>query len=288
MKGSAAPRVSVVVPAFDNERFVGATLASILGQSFEDFELIVSDHSSTDGTWARLQEASTDPRVTLMSIPAGGGAPANWTAVTAAARGELVKLVCADDLLYPDALARQVAAFDAHPGTVLVAGQRDLIDQHGRIVVRRRGLQGLDGVVAGPDAIRRTVRAGTNVFGEPGGVLFRRRTLLDSGGWDAREPYLLDQATCVRVLLHGPMVAIRSPLAAFRINPGQWSVALARSQAAHARSFHHTLRAEHPDVLGAGDVRVGNIRATAMAAARRTTYFWLHRRSTSPGTRPAR
>ena len=279
MTGLAVPRVSVVVPAFDNERFVGATLASILSQSFTDFELIVSDHSSTDATWARLQDAAADPRVTLMSIPPGGGAPANWRAVTAAARGELVKLVCADDLLYPDALARQVAAFDAHPDTVLVAGQRDVIDQHGRVVVRRRGLPGLDGLVTGSDAIRRTVRAGTNVFGEPGGVLFRRRTLLDSGGWDAREPYLLDQATCVRVLLRGPMVAIRSPLAAFRINPGQWSVALAQSQAAHARSFHRTLRAEHPDVVSDLDVRVGDIRATAMALARRAAYVWLHRRS---------
>ena len=280
-----APRVSVVVPAFNNAEFVGATLASILEQSFTDFELIVSDHSSTDATWARLQDATADPRVSLMILPPGGGAPANWRAVTAAARGELVKLVCADDLLYPDALARQVAAFDAHPEAVLVAGQRDLIDQHGRVVLRARGLQGLDGVVAGRDAIRRTVRAGTNVFGEPGGVLFRRTTLLESGGWDAREPYLLDQATCARVLLHGPMVAIRSPLAAFRINPGQWSVALARSQAAHARSFHHTLRAEHPEVLGDVDVRVGDVRATAMAVVRRASYLWLHRRSASTRNR---
>ena len=277
--------MSVVVPAFDNEAFVRATLASILNQTYPDFELIVSDHSSTDGTWARLQEAATDRRVSLMSIPAGGGAQANWTAVTAAARGELIKLVCADDLLHPNALARQVAAFDAHPRAVLVAGQRDLIDQHDRVLIRGRGLQGLDGLVSGPDAIRRTVRAGTNVFGEPGGVLFRRRTLVDAGGWDAREPYLIDQATCVRVLLNGPMVAIRSPLAAFRINPGQWSVALARSQAAHARSFHRTLRAEHPELLSPADVRIGDVRATAMAMARRASYRWLHRRSRSVAPR---
>ncbi len=143
------PRVSVVVPAYNNARFIEQTVESILEQTFGDFELILSDHSSTDGTWDLLRRFSDDPRVRLMRVPTGGGAQANWTAVTDRAAGELLKLVCGDDLLYPTALAEQVAAFDAHPGAVLVACRRDIVDEAGVPVIRGRGLQGLSGLVPG-------------------------------------------------------------------------------------------------------------------------------------------
>ena len=79
------PRVSVVVPSFNNARFIEATMDSILAQTFADFELVVADHSSSDGTWALLQPYSADPRVRLLRTEAGGGAPRNWDRVTAAA-----------------------------------------------------------------------------------------------------------------------------------------------------------------------------------------------------------
>src|SRR6185369_16385153 len=68
-------RVSVVVPSYNNAPFIEATMDSILGQTFEDFELVVADHSSTDGTWDRLQRYRADPRVRLLRTSAGGGAP---------------------------------------------------------------------------------------------------------------------------------------------------------------------------------------------------------------------
>lgn len=273
-----SPRVSVVVPAFNNGRHIASTVHSILSQTFADFELIISDHTSTDDTWRRLQDNASDCRVRLMSMPPGGGAPANWAAVTAQAKGELIKLVCGDDLLYPTSLAEQVAAFDQHPEAVLVASKRDIVDERGVPVVRARGVQGLHGVVDGLRAIRQTVRAGTNIFGEPTCVLMRREVLEGVGGWDARSPYLIDQATCARVLLHGPMVAVRRPLAGFRISASQWSVSLSREQAEHARAFHRMLRTEHPGLLTSADVALGDSRATLMAWKRRAAYFWLRQR----------
>ena len=104
------PRVSVVVPAYNSVAFIDATMRSILGQSFTEFELVVSDHSSTDGTWEALQRFAADPRVRLSRLASGGGASANFNAVTDLATGEFIKLVCGDDLLSPDSLAEQVAA----------------------------------------------------------------------------------------------------------------------------------------------------------------------------------
>ena len=106
---ATVPRVSVVIPAFENAPYIRATVTSVLAQTYPDFELVVADHSSSDGTWEILQEFAADPRVRLLRTPAGGGADRNWNRVTEAARGELVKLVCGDDLLAPEALATQVA-----------------------------------------------------------------------------------------------------------------------------------------------------------------------------------
>jgi len=272
------PRVSVVVPAYNNAAHIEATVHSILSQTYADFELIISDHSSTDGTWEALQATAGDPRVRLTRIPAGGGAPANWSAVTGQATGELIKLVCGDDLLYPTAIAEQVAAFDRHPQAVLVASQRDIVDETGVPVMRARGMQHLRGVVDGRAAVRRTVRAGTNVFGEPACVLMRRQVLVDSGGWDSRAPYLIDQATCCRILMHGPMVALRRSLAGFRISAGQLSVSMSGEQAQHARAFHRIIRAEHAGLLTRRDVMIGDMRASIMAVKRRAAYLWLRSR----------
>ena len=201
-------------------------MRSILGQTFTDFELVVSDHSSTDGTWEALQPFAADPRVRLSRLAPGGGGPANFNAVTDLATGEFIKLVCGDDLLSPDSLAEQVAALEARPAAVMAASPRDVIDAAGTPVLRNRGLAGLRGEVNGADAIRKTVLAGTNIFGEPASVLFRRSVLVDAGGWDGRFPYLIDQATYCAVLIRGNLVAVPRSLAAFRVSPSQWSVRL--------------------------------------------------------------
>lgn len=277
------PRVSVVVPAFNSVSFIAATIDSILGQTFADFELLVSDHSSTDGTWEALQRYAADPRVRLSRLPAGGGAPANWNAVTAQAGADLIKLVCGDDIVYPRCLADQVAALDDHPEAVLCAGTRDILDAGGRALVRGRGLPGLRGVVDGDVAIRQTVRAGTNVFGEPAAVLIRRRVLAAEGNWDARFPYLIDEASYVRVLGHGSLVALDRPLAGFRVSDQQWSVGLMRSQAAQAIAFHRDLAARRPGLLSRSDVRRGTVMAHASALLRRGAYLWLGRRMQAGG-----
>ena len=84
-----APRVSVVVPSFQNAHYIRATMESVLAQTFRDFELVVADHSPRDSTWEILQEFTRDPRVRLLRTPTGGGAERNWNAVTREARGDL-------------------------------------------------------------------------------------------------------------------------------------------------------------------------------------------------------
>ncbi|GHH56880.1 glycosyltransferase family 2 protein [[Pseudomonas] boreopolis] len=274
-----SPRVSVVVPAYRNVEYLAQTLDSILAQDYDDFELVVADHSSNDGTDELLAGYADHSKVRVLSpTPAGGGAKANWDRVSMAARGELLKLVCGDDLIAPNALSRQVAALDAHPTAVLVACQRDLVDAYGKVVIAARGLGSLRGLVSGRDAVRASVRAGTNLFGEPGCVLFRRELLVKAGGWDNTYPYLIDQASYSAIMLQGDMVALRESLASFRINAGQWSVRLVNDQARQAIGFHKTLALADPDLIPAMTLRLGNLKARLMAHARRLAYLYLGHR----------
>ncbi|MHB1472277.1 MAG: glycosyltransferase family 2 protein [Dermatophilaceae bacterium] len=270
--------MSVVVPSFNNASFIEATMDSILAQTFEDFELVVADHSSSDRTWALLQPYCADPRVRLLRTESGGGAPRNWERVTTAARGELLKLVCGDDIIYPDCLRDQVAAMDANPSVVLVAARRDLIDARGGIVITRRGLAGLSGRMPGRVAVRHTVMAGSNIFGEPACVLIRREALVRAGGWDTRFPYVIDEATYVKVLLTGDFLGIDKALAAFRLSSSQWSVHLAREQSGQVIGFHHQLADEAPGMLSRADLWRGDAMARAMAYVRRLAYVWVGRR----------
>lgn len=268
----------MVVPTYNNAATIGATIDSILGQTYQDFELVVADHASTDGTWELLQRYAGDPRVRLVTTDAGGGAVRNWNRVTAEARAPFVKLVCGDDLLAPSILERQVAELEAHPSAVLAACKRAIIDGKGGVVIASRGLGRLRGVIDGGAVIRATVRAGSNLLGEPACVLMRREVLEGVGGWDGEFPYVIDEATYANVLLRGDAVVLPEVLASFRLSDSQWSVALARQQVAQVTAFHAALAVRQPALLTSADVRLGNARAVVVSRLRRLLYVLLRRR----------
>ncbi|WP_395243742.1 glycosyltransferase family 2 protein [Agromyces sp. MMS24-K17] len=272
-------RVSIVVPAYNNADHIEETLHSIVSQTHADLEIIVADHSSTDGTRAVVERFADDPRLTIVDTPSGGGAPRNWDRVTQLATGDFIKLVCGDDLLDPTIVERQVAVLSEDDRVALTSVRRSIVDAESRPVIRARGLGGaLNGRVPGTQAIRATVRAGSNLLGEPACVMMRRDALEAAGFWDPRFPYLIDEATYARVLLTGDFVGIPEPLASFRISQSQWSVALTKQQYEQAAGFHRWMHDTRPDVVSRSDLAVGNALARANASGRRLTYVALQRR----------
>ncbi|WP_235038187.1 glycosyltransferase family A protein [Microbacterium sp. 18062] len=269
--------MSVVIPAYNNGRTLGETMQSVLAQRDVDFGLIVADHSSTDGTLDVARRFLDDPRVTVLQTDAGGGASRNWNRVTDAATGSLVKLVCGDDVLLPGTLARQ-AAILSDTTVALTACRRNVVDANGDILMGAWGLRGLAKPMSGREAVRRSIRAGSNLFGEPASVMMRRRVLIETGGWFPDFPYLIDQATYSRVLMRGDFVPDLETGATFRMSNSQWSVALTREQSTQARRFHHWIAAAYPGLLGRSDLLIGDTRARLMAHGRRLSYKVLERR----------
>jgi glycosyltransferase involved in cell wall biosynthesis len=272
------PLVSVVIPAYNNDAYIRRTIESVLSQTYPTLEVIIADHASSDRTLEEVSNFANDERVTVLTTPSGGGALRNWNRVSSEAKGDYIKLVCGDDLLRPDIVAAQVAGLEENPSAVLAASRRSIVDAQDKTVINARGLAGLTGVVEGKQAVRRTVRAGTNIFGEPACVMMRRSVLEEVGLWDSRFPYLIDEATYVRVLLTGDLFAIGEPMASFRVSDSQWSVRLLREQSDQAVAFHEWLGREYPDVLSPRDIRHGNSGARRTARLRRLAYWTLGRR----------
>ena len=128
----APPRVSVIVPVFDGERYLRQALDAILGQTFPDFELIVVDDGSTDATPSILAEtAARDARVRVERLPRSGHTAATRHAL-ALARGELLAHCDHDDVWAPTRLARGVAYLDAHPDVAVVGTAATVVDADDR------------------------------------------------------------------------------------------------------------------------------------------------------------
>lgn len=121
------PLISVVMPLYNAERFVGESIESLMAQTLSDFELIVIDDCSTDGSAAVVEELQRrDPRIKLLRNERNLGAASTRNRGLDAARGEFIAFLDADDICIPERFEKQIAFLKAHPG-VDVCGSYYLI-----------------------------------------------------------------------------------------------------------------------------------------------------------------
>lgn len=127
------PRVSLGLPVYNGEAFVGQTIEHALAQSFDDLELVISDNASTDGTAEICREfAARDPRLRYVRADENRGAAWNFNRVLELARGEFFAWTAADDLIGPTFVERCVELLDADPAAVLAMSHAAVIDAQGR------------------------------------------------------------------------------------------------------------------------------------------------------------
>ncbi len=130
----AVPPLSIGLPVYNGEAYLADSLEALLGQSFEDFELIISDNDSTDGTAdiSRRFEA-LDSRVRYLRQRANIGAGPNHHFVFQQSRGALFKWAAADDLYARDLLERCIGVLDERRDVVLAHSWTAAINSEGRI-----------------------------------------------------------------------------------------------------------------------------------------------------------
>ena len=111
-----SPLISVIMPLYNAERFVGESIGNILGQTVGDFDLIVIDDASTDSSYdIASRYAAQDARIVLMRNDANHGAAYTRNRGLETARGSFITFMDADDRCSPERFARQTAFFGQHP-----------------------------------------------------------------------------------------------------------------------------------------------------------------------------
>jgi glycosyltransferase involved in cell wall biosynthesis len=129
---NSIPRLSIGLPVYNGESFLAESLDALLGQTYEDFELIISDNASTDSTADICRRyAKYDSRIRYFRQPHNIGCAPNHNFVIQQARGELLKTASHDDLYARDLIGLCVAALDEYPQVVLAHSWSAVIDGSG-------------------------------------------------------------------------------------------------------------------------------------------------------------
>lgn len=221
---AVVPEVSVVVPAYNAQRWLAATLQSILAQQDVALEVIVVDDRSTDGTLALVGEfEARDSRVHCLSTPANCGGPAGPRNLgIEAARGAWIALCDADDLWHPRKLAAQLACARDHGAQLVCSAIEDFADGTYPTSLIERTVP--------PNPTSRVLRLPLMMLKNriaTSSVLCRRDVIRSAGGFDIDRGLIAveDYDLWLRVLARNEVRALRiaEPLVAYRRSAGSIS-----------------------------------------------------------------
>jgi glycosyltransferase involved in cell wall biosynthesis len=227
------PQVSVVTIFLNAERFLGQAIESVRNQTFRDWELVLVDDGSTDGSVeiAGRAAALDADRIRLVRHEGGArrGMSASRNLGIAAARGEMIAFLDADDVYLPGKLERQAALLDSHPEAALVYGPSlhwhswtGRPEDAGRDAPRKLGVPP-DTLVLPPTLVRLFLdhRAWTPATCS---VLVRRSAIAAVGGFDeAFQGMFEDQVFFYKLLLEWPAWVEGVAGDRYRQHPGSWS-----------------------------------------------------------------
>ena len=134
------PRVSIGLPVYNGEVYLSGALDTLLGQTFTDIELIISDNASTDRTPEICRSyAARDHRVRYIRHEVNRGVPWNHNFALRQASGEYFRWASHDDFCAPDFVARCVKELDADPGLVLCHTRTVVLDGEGTVLSHNGG-----------------------------------------------------------------------------------------------------------------------------------------------------
>jgi len=223
-------KLSVCIPVYNGAEYLREAIDSVLNQDFTDFDLIMIDNQSTDNT-VDIIKSYKDPRVKFYQNETNLGMLGNWNRALTLAQGEYIKLLPADDILFPGSLTHQVNILDQDTdhSIALVTGRRNVIDAKGKLLFTR-GFSSQSMEVNGIKAINKVIRMGNNPIGEPGSVMFRKSILSKAGNFDPDIFYVMDLNMWLKMLLHGNLYSSKEIVCSFRISPVSESTRIVDTQ----------------------------------------------------------
>lgn len=215
-----APTVSVCLPVYNGSQFLREAIASVLNQTFDDFELIICDDNSDDASREIIEDFSRqDARIKQFSNERRVGLFANYNRCLRQASGKYIKPFAQDDILFPNAIKTLRRVLEDHPHVVLASSPGGLIGAQGEAQANdfspdfpstlRRGRP-----VSGDVVIQQSLVPIRNFIGEPVRVMFRK--VAGADGFDERYHHLGDLECWLRILRNGHCYFLEEELCSFR------------------------------------------------------------------------
>jgi len=193
------PMVSICIPTYNRKEYLKDTLASVFAQTYKDYEVIIVDDGSTDGTREMMEKSDYEVRYYWQE---NMGEAATCNKLISLARGRYISFVHSDDLLVPDAVERMVNAAEAEGGDVVVYGNYYRIDERGNVFGRsKRKLY--SGYI--------TPQLFEDIIVHPVGSLFPKKALEEVGGLDGSLKACYDYKMELQISLKYRFIALDEP-----------------------------------------------------------------------------
>ena len=225
--------ISVIMPVYNGERYLAEAIASILGQTYADFEFIIVDDGSKDGSARIIREyAERDPRIQFIRLERNQGRACARNSGIAVAKGKYIAMMDCDDVCLPDRLRKQVNYLEAHPEIDVVGITIWFADQD------------LKPLAPLPMPLEHPLIAWEQFFGAniayP--VLLRHEPLIAVGGYEERRNFCDDKELWSRLLPISRFANLSDVLMLYRQHPQSSSMKhRKRQQAASAEILKRTL-----------------------------------------------
>lgn len=211
---NANPAVSVVIPAFNPGPYLLPAVQSILSQTFQDFELIVIDDGSTDGSFEALERIE-DKRLRIERNSRNLGLVATRNKGINLSRAPLMAILDSDDIAKPDRLEKQVVRFELDPELALLGTCADVIDDDGRVI------GDMDMGLYSHEEIRRDLLNGNRFV--QSSVMLRVSAILDVGGYPSNFQVAEDYALWLLLAENFHLENLPERLVQYRIHGAQVS-----------------------------------------------------------------
>ncbi|MBR3783410.1 MAG: glycosyltransferase [Bacteroidales bacterium] len=211
------PTVSVIVPNYNHASFLGQRIDSILGQTFQDFELILLDDSSTDGSWGILENYRNNPHVShlIQNESNSGSAFRQWKKGIELAQGKWIWIAESDDYAEPSFLGRLMAEVQKTPDCVLAYTDTWWVDQQGNTLWETPHNNRVN-TYSGRDFIRQK-QATCNSIANVSECIFRRDCYRPSESYRYEHMRLCgDWLFYVLLAEQGSVVEVEEPLSYYR------------------------------------------------------------------------
>lgn len=269
------PLVSICIPSYNSSLYIRETVLSVLGQTYENIELVICDDCSSDNT-VDIIKAIVDSRIKLHQNEENLGVEGNWNHSMQMSTGKYIKVMGADDVLLPTCIEEQVKVLEdsKNSSVVLVSCQKRVIDKNGRSILSLR-FPGV-GEIVGEKAIKISLRKGTNLIGEPAAGLFKAEVLKKTGGFSGSNLYLIDLEFWSRILRYGNLYMINKTLYCFRVSSGSISASLGFRQFLLYNEFVTKLYDEKKIRITYIDRLVAKLMSASMVMVRQAFQFINH------------